>query len=135
MAVPGDVVLVRYNLPRPLVWPGRVILCVPPHGEFGVLDPDLDVFGEDYLALNPALAGVMPTAGVGDVPPVIPAGAVYGFAYPLPTAAELDNLARQAALMTGLPLQVLALAVKVGTGLEEPLEQQPFLMRRHPSHR
>jgi len=116
MAVPGDVVCVRYNLPGPLVWHERIILCISPHGEFGVLDPDLDVFGEDYSALNPALAQVMPSLGVGDVPQGVPAGAIYGFNYPLPPEAEITNVTRQAALMTGSPLPPLPLAVKIAPG-------------------
>jgi len=120
MAVPGDTVLVRYNLPGALVWHERIILCVSPHGEFGVLDPDLDVFGEDYSAHNPALVSVLPTEGVGDVPATVPAGAVYGFNYPLPTEAEISSVVRQAALMTGSPLPNLPITVKIGTGFGGP---------------
>ena len=116
MAVPGDVVVVRYNFAGPLVWHERIILCVSPQGEFGVLDPDLDVYGEDFSAHNPTLVSVLPSNGVGDVPAGVPAGAIYAFNFPLPTEAEITNAARQAALMTGSPLPPLPIAIKVAPG-------------------
>ena len=65
MATPGDVVLVQYNLPGPIVYHERLILCVCPNGDYGVLDPDLDTYSEDYSATNATLEGVTPSIGSG----------------------------------------------------------------------
>lgn len=60
MANPGDAVLVRYNLPGPVVWHERVILfqTVNP-GEYGALDPDLDSYAEDLSQASPNIAGIL----------------------------------------------------------------------------
>ena len=116
MATPGDVVLVQYNLPGPIVYHERLILCVCPNGDYGVLDPDLDTYSEDYSATNATLAGVTPSIGIGDTPTGMMPGSVYGFDFPLPSSDEMTRFVRGVCLATGSPLPPLPITVATAPG-------------------
>ncbi|CAK0817860.1 unnamed protein product, partial [Prorocentrum cordatum] len=106
MVAPGDVVLVRYDLPGPPLWHERLILAVGNQpGHFAVLTPDGDIFVEELRPDNLDIAEFRSAPGLGVQPPDIPIASVYRFRV-VPTAAEMlqhvaDGAAAAAAAAPG----------------------------------
>ena len=110
MAVPGNVVVVRYDVVGGEVWHERIILCSgPTAGSYGVLTPDYDVYIEDYTAGNTDIHTVRIGGGLGLPPADVPAARVYGFQVPLPDENTMSGYVRDAVLQSGSAMPALPL--------------------------